>query len=119
MLYIASAFSLSMLDRRQQTAGGIDIADGQIVRPRVPRPITIEQVRQHVAYYGTDVKSVIGHADRSDLLSALVGVSLPVNRVSVKLTKNDSIIVGQYSGPRLPEGATSLPEGATIEWWII
>ena len=27
--------------------------------------------------------------------------------------------MGQYSGPRLPEGSTSLPEGATIKWYLI
>lgn len=28
-------------------------------------------------------------------------------------------LVGQYRGPRLPDGATTLPEGATIEWWHV
>ena len=43
-----------------------------------------------------------------------------MNRVSVKLDNPDlHAIIGQYSGPRLEEGATELPEGARIEWWII
>ena len=28
------------------------------------------------------------------------------------------MLVAQYRGPRLQEGATSLPEGATIVWWV-
>lgn len=30
---------------------------------------------------------------------------------------SDRLIFGQYVGPRLPEGAKTLPPGATIEWW--
>lgn len=41
------------------------------------------------------------------------------NRVNVKLEPGVLILVGQYIGPRLPEGATTLPEGASIEWWTV
>ena len=29
------------------------------------------------------------------------------------------MLVAQYSGPRLPEGATALPAGARIEFWLV
>lgn len=32
---------------------------------------------------------------------------------------DDAALIGQYIGPRLPEGATELPAGATIEWWLV
>ena len=41
------------------------------------------------------------------------------NRVNVKLEPGVLILVGQYIGPRLPKGATTLPEGASIEWWTV
>jgi len=47
----------------------------------------------------------------------MLGVSVPVNRVNVKLT--GPMVVAQYMGPRLPEGATTLPEGAKIEFWKV
>ena len=48
-----------------------------------------------------------------------LGIPVPVNRKSIKLGSGDILLVGQYVGPRLPEGATELPENATIEWWAI
>jgi hypothetical protein len=44
--------------------------------------------------------------------------ALACNRVNVSLKPGDAAIVGQYIGPRLPEGATTLPEGATIKWLL-
>ena len=31
----------------------------------------------------------------------------------------DALIVAQYRGPRLPEGATELPPGAKLEFWLV
>lgn len=45
-----------------------------------------------------------------------LGHPVPMNRVNVQLHPGDSALVGQYTGPRLPEGATQLPEGARILW---
>ena len=65
------------------------------------------------------LESVIGHADTARLVSDILGVELPANRATVKLQKGEKMIVAQYSGPRLPEGATSLPEGAMIEFVLV
>jgi hypothetical protein len=64
--------------------------------------------------------SAIGHADTAEVISGILGVQVPVNRVSVKLAPgHDAAIVAQYSGPRLHEGAKALPEGAKIEWFEV
>lgn len=63
--------------------------------------------------------SVVGHADIAAALSGMVGVDVPVNRVSVSLQPGDKLVVGQYVGPRLPEGCKILPDGAKIEWYIV
>jgi len=62
------------------------------------------------------VESAVGHADTAALFSTILGMAIPMNRVSLSLVPGDEIIVGQYTGPRLPEGATTLPEGAAIRW---
>lgn len=65
------------------------------------------------------LESVIGHADTARLVSGILGVELPANRDTVNLQPGEKMIVAQYSGPRLPEGATKLPEGAKIEFVLV
>ena len=65
------------------------------------------------------LESVIGHADTAWIVSGMLGIELPVNRANVKLACGEKMIVAQYSGPRLPEGATVLPEGAKIEFVLV
>jgi len=60
--------------------------------------------------------SAVGHRDTAALLSDALGVPVPENRATVTLIADDVAVIGQYRGVRLPEGTTSLPEGATIEW---
>jgi len=63
--------------------------------------------------------SYVGHAETAALFSRLLNEEVAVNRVSVKLARGETALVGQYAGPRLAEGATSLPEGATIRWLLV
>lgn len=64
----------------------------------------------------TDVISAIGHADTAKVVSNILGFEVPCNRMNVSLNEDDILYVAQYRGPRLEEGATQLPEGATIEF---
>lgn len=64
-------------------------------------------------------ESYIGHADTAAVISDVLGVDLPMNRQSVTLERDETVIVAQYTGPRLPEGSTRLPEGATITFWQV
>ena len=59
--------------------------------------------------------SAVGHADTAKILGTELGMEIPMNRVTLAL-KNGELIVGQYSGPRLTEGTSVLPEGAKIKW---
>lgn len=63
------------------------------------------------------IESAIGHADTAKVLSGILEMDIPVNRATVSLAEGDSAIVAQYIGPRLPEGATTLPEGARIKFY--
>jgi len=64
-------------------------------------------------------ESAVGHADTAAVFSSLLGVPVPMERRTVKLQPGEIALVGQYSGPRLPEGATTLPPGATITWLLV
>ena len=101
--YVTNAFSINMLER-----AGYNIA---------LRPINIEGVKNLLA--NETWKSLVGHPDTASVMSNLLGVQIQTNRESVKFSEGWSMIVGQYTGPRLPEGAISLPEGATIEFWQV
>jgi hypothetical protein len=80
------------------------------------RPVSLEEARRLVA--GGFV-SAVGHADTAAVFSSLFGAPVPMERRTVTLEPGEYVLVGQYSGPRLPEGATTLPAGATITWLLV
>lgn len=66
-----------------------------------------------------EIVSGIGHMDMANIVSKDIGIPIPMSRDTIKIDeKDDALIVAQYTGPRLPEGATSLPDGATIRYWL-
>ena len=99
-MYILNAFSLNMI------VGNADISVREIIQAAA-------------ACLAADCTSAVGHADTAAVFSNVLGVTVPCNRATVALKDGDLALVGQYSGPRLPEGATSLPEGATIKWLVV
>ena len=104
---IANAFSLNMLD----------LSDG-LTNLEV-YAISAEWVQKKIATAeecGGEVVSIVGHADTAALLSAEIGREVQMNRVSYTMGDDDVLLVGQYQGPRLPEGAKELPAGAKIAW---
>ena len=99
-MFILNDFSLNML------VGNADVV--------------VREVSQKVAAILADAcVSAVGHADTAAVFSSVLGVEIPCNRATVVLKEGDVALVGQYSGPRLPEGATSLPEGAAIKWLVV
>ena len=91
---IANAFSLQMLD-------------GSVVGAKFKELTLVEM--QEVVKGG--VNSAIGHPDTANVLTSILGVEIPANRVNVSLKGGDVVYVAQLTGGRLPEGATTLPEG--------
>ena len=64
-----------------------------------------------------EYKSIVGHADTAALYERLLGKPIPANRESITIDPlKDSLLIGQYKGPRLKEGECTLPKGATIVW---
>lgn len=102
MILLTNAFSINMLT--QDTSFRFN-------------KLTVEEA---VARLGEDFVSAVGHADTAALFAEQLGIVVPCNRITVEIDDNvKTLIVGQYKGPRLPEGCHTLPEGATIEWWSV
>ena len=94
-IFLGNAFSLQMLDLTK--GASVDIV-----------PVTKEEVAQ------SGFESVVGHQDTANVLTTLLGVEVPMNRVSVRLGVSDILYVAQVTGGRLPEGSTTLPAGMSL-----
>lgn len=86
-----------------------------------PVRVHIEHLNIHEAKGLVDkgFSSAVGHADTAALFSDQLGVTVTCNRCSISLRPGDRALLGQYRGARLPLGASSLPTGCTIEWFLI
>lgn len=103
MKYLGNAFSLGMLTDNSITLN--------------VRNITLEQ-----AFWWVDCnawESCVGHADTASVLTNLLDVKVQFNRCSVKLKVGDEMLVAQYIGPRLTEGAIKLPEESAIKFFLV
>lgn len=106
MLYLTNAFSLNMLDIEDTTS--IKII-----------PISTEDTKALLQADADILISAVGHEDTARILTNILGIEVKPNRINVKLSRYDYTIVAQYTGPRLPEGTTELPDGAIIKFYII
>lgn len=96
-ILITNAFSLNMLNSFSSNIK--------------TQELTIPEVKEAIS---DGFVSGMGHS--TDLVSAILGMDIPMNRTSNKLADGDEVIVCQYVGPRLPEGCIELPEGATLKF---
>lgn len=60
-----------------------------------------------------NLRSAIGHADTAEVLG------VPMNRVNVTFQRGETAYVAQLQGGRLPEGATTLPEGFYFKYFKV
>lgn len=115
MKYISNAFSLNMLavaDGNEVIIKEISLSNAQTELLEFKEKVTGVYKRE-LAY------SAIGHADICKIINNLIKTQYKVNRATIGLQHGDVLIVAQYSGPRLPEGTTQLPDGANIRWFKI
>lgn len=96
-IYLGNAFSLQM------------VADNAII-------CKVEVSAEDIP---TDAISCIGHEDTARVVGNLLNREIAANRVSITLTDNDVLYVAQVVGGRLPEGATTIPDGMTIKFYRI
>lgn len=100
---LLNSFSLNML---QSLTSLIEVEE-----------ISLDQAKDIVA--DNEIDSAVGHSDTAAVFTEQLGVEVPVNRTTIVLEKGEKVLVGQYKGPRLPEGCTSLPDGASIIWCLV
>lgn len=86
-IYLANAFSLQMLKSANCTI----------------QCETVDAIPE-------GLESAIGHQDTAKVLG------VPMNRVNISLDSGDTLFVAQLTGGRLPEGATTLPEGFEFKY---
>jgi hypothetical protein len=101
-MHLLNAFSLNMLPAN--TPCTIEV-----------QPVSLPEAQA----MAPSCTSAVGHADTAAVFGNVLGVPVPCARVNVALRGGETALVGQYRGPRLPEGATVLPAGATIEWVVV
>jgi len=106
MLKLANAFSLNMLNTEVET------------HVLVTKRISKEEARELLQ---DGFENCIGHKDIANVVSNELGLPVEMNekRPNLMLNPVDLVIVAQYIGPRLPEGATQLPEDARIDYFTV
>ena len=100
-MYLCNAFSLQMLAQFP--------ANVQVDEVSLPDVIEIKD----------RLISAVGHADTAAVLSSTLGFTVATARVNVSLKSGEELLVAQYVGGRLPEGATCLPEGASFRFLVV
>ena len=103
MLYIGNAISFNSIVEAQ---GALHY-----------RKMTVKEVAAMIA--NRNPVSYIGHKDMANVISKQLGKEIPCHRINIWLRPGDTVILAQYIGQRLPEGATVLPEGARIDYFIV
>jgi ferredoxin-fold anticodon binding domain-containing protein len=113
--YVANAISLGMLDSidREMAYGSYDPMSIKLEISRLSAQGARDWVRRE------DWISIVGHDDTAALLSELLGVPIIKNMVSTSIKVGDCILVCQYNGERLAEGAKTLPPNATIRYFLV
>jgi hypothetical protein len=118
MTYLVNAFSLNMLQFSDNLTVSI-------------KKLTVDEAKRVLAPEGhldPGVALAVGHVDTARLIGTLLGlpeediarmVEVAQSRPTIRMTHGDRALVAQYIGPRLPEGATRLPEGAKLEFFLV
>lgn len=117
-MYLLNAFAVSMVPEGA-TVEFLPLSEGEAKDLLVQVETLDRRGESHVPATWLSATSAVGHADTAAVLAGILGVPVPTHRVSVALTSGDEAVVAQYVGPRLPEGAKALPEGATIKWFLV
>lgn len=80
------------------------------------KKISVEQAKNLLA---GEVDSYVGHVDTATVISGLLGMEIPAQRRFGSLAVGETALVAQVIGGRLPEGATTLPDGMTIQFFQV
>ncbi len=101
-IFLSNAFSLGMILAEARRGVKVTI-----------NPLTTAEVAK------AEFESVVGHPDTAAVLTSVLGKPVAFNRVNLTLHKEERLIVAQLTNGRLPEGATTLPEGFEFEFFEV
>jgi hypothetical protein len=104
MIYFTNAFSFNMLNTKDKL--GL-ISFTSLKKADVLLELNAPWISAH------------GHVDTAAVVSSDLGIEVKPNRINVLVQEGDKVLISQYKGPRLPEGATSLPPGTEIEYLLL
>lgn len=94
-MYLLNAFSLQMLEGEENFVMFKKLSEEQFLELK------------------KNTVSAVGHPDTARVLG------VEPNRMSVKLLSGDKALVAQLQGGRLPEGATKLPKGYSLKYYLV
>jgi len=84
--------------------------------------LTIQPISREVArdmLTGSEFLSIIGHKDLAEVVSSDLGVKITANRVTYTVDGKTAMLICQYRGERLPEGAKKLPKGSNVDYYYV
>lgn len=118
VLYVCNVFTLAMILERVDPHTSCSLAVSEL------HPADVVELMANAKSHGVPIVHAWGHPQSLALAQAtlpLDSVRLECARVNVSLdvADGDELLVGQYVGPRLPEGVTVLPEGARFRWLLV
>lgn len=110
MLYLTNAFSINMITSHPTShQSTLEFT-----------PISLGTAIIILKANSSSVINAIGHPATAAIVADQLQLPLPpAERATILFTEKDVLLVAQYTGPRLPEGATTLPTDATIAWWLV
>lgn len=103
-IFLLNAFSLNMINTSSEVLINV-------------KEISLEEAKSFLQT--NPWESAVGHAPTAMIFSEQLGTEVPCLRSTVSLPAGAKALVGQYSGPRLEEGAVTLPDGAVIKWLVV
>ena len=110
MLYITNALSINM------------VPAGENRFAYFGRKVSLSEAYDIIDSYRGNVEGAIGHEDTATAAAIKLRMVKDelFNRMTLSIKPGaDQMIVCQYRGDRLEEGATSLPADSSLEFWYI
>jgi len=89
-MYLLNAFSLQTLDMSFSMKARVEV-----------RKIGVEEAKRLLE--GREFISAVGHESTAEVISKVLGMKIPVNRIRITLNEGDEAVVFQLHG-RPPEG---------------
>ncbi len=85
----------------------------------IMKPITEEEA---IALLQDGFEQAVGHPATAEVLAQRTGLDIKFNRMNVRLTVGDTLIIAQVVVPRLAEGqvlSQEEVEALPVQWWHI